>query len=394
VAELVATTEGRLRVPEHVFGALGYLFPRLLFLNARYAPQVHWGDIAAALDGFPADRLDLASADFWDVWRERWTARAEEYGELAEGSGTTAGRARALRGAAACWHWAEFQYFDDAVVKQGMRQRIRHCFLGSVEGGDLHVDQRSLPARDARDGKGGRDAVPYWVVTTERMRAEGGGPRPAVLLCNGLDSATEIEILSLAEAYLDRGIAAVLFEGPGQGSRLGQPAPLLVPMEEVVADLVDALGARPDIAAGRLGFVGISFGGYLALRVADRLGASFRGVVNLGGGPRLGDFAGLPRRLKDNFRFAFRAAPGVDLQPRFDELALVPVPGAGPATDVLSVHGALDDIFPVEGLRELDEAWHGSHRLIVHPREAHTSLNVLNEVSVRTADHLARLLGV
>jgi alpha-beta hydrolase superfamily lysophospholipase len=370
-------------VPEHVFGALGYLFPRLLFLNARYAPQVHWGDIAAALDGFPAEDLDLSSAAFWDTWRERWTARAEEYEKLAAESTTTAGRSRALRGGAACWHWAEFQYFDDAEVKQRLRQRIRDCFLRSVDGTDLDIDQGLLPARPDRP------EVPYWVLTTRRMRAQ-AGPRPAVLLCNGLDSATEIEILSLAEAYLDRGIAAVLFEGPGQGSRLGRPDPLLVPMEQVVADLVEQLGTRSDILRDRLGFVGISFGGYLALRVADALGPSFRGVVNLGGGPRLGDFAGLPRRLKDNFRFAFKAEAGADLQPRFDELALKP--GPAPATPVLSVHGALDDIFPLEGLTELDRAWGGRHRLIVHPREAHTSLNVLNEVSVRTADHLARLL--
>lgn len=383
MAETPAAGVGRLRVPEHVFGALGYLFPRLLFLNARYAPQVHWGDIAAALDGFPAEDLDLASGAFWNTWRERWTARAEAYEESAGESGTAAGRSRALRAAAACWHWAEFQYFDDAQVKHGLRRRIRDCFLRSVEGTDLQIDQQVLPAR------ADRDEVPYWVLTTDRMRSQ-RRPLPAVVLCNGLDSATEIEILSLAEAYLDRGIAAVLFEGPGQGARLGRPGPLLVPMEEVVADLVDALGTRFDIAGDRLGFVGISFGGYLALRVAAALGTSFRGVVNLGGGPRIGDFAGLPRRLRDNFRFVFRAEGSADLQPRFDELALKA--GPAPATRVLSVHGALDDIFPVEGLVEFDHAWGERHELTVYPREAHTTLNVLNTVSSQSADWLARLL--
>jgi pimeloyl-ACP methyl ester carboxylesterase len=369
----------RLRVPEHVYSALGYLFPRLLFLNARYAPQVHWGDIAAALDGFPADDLDLRSASFWNLWRERWTAVADTYVELARRSTTEAGRSRAMRSGAACFHWAEFQFFDDATLKRQLRQRTRECFLSSLDGTDLELAQRRLPARP------GRPEVPYWLATTRTLR-DAQQPLPAVVLSNGLDSATEIEVMALAEAYLDRGIAAVLFEGPGQGSSLGQ-APLLIAMEEVVADLVDRLGSEPGIAVDRLGFVGISFGGYLALRVARTLGGSFRCVVNFGGGPSIGKFTGLPRRLKDNFRFAFQAGGAADLQPCFDALALEP--GSAPETDVLSVHGALDDIFPAEALAELDQAWGARHRLELHPREAHTSLNVINIVTLRAADWVA-----
>ncbi|GAA0740796.1 alpha/beta hydrolase [Dactylosporangium roseum] len=375
----MADDVARLRVPEHVYRALGYLFPRLFFLNARYAPQVHWGDIAAALDGFPAEDLDLSSAAFWNDWRERWTARADDYARLAERSSTVAGRSRALRGAAAAYHWAEFQYFDDHVRKRHLRRRIRDCFLGSLNGTDLGLAEGRLPAR------AGRPEVPYWLLTTPAMRAA-GRPLPAVLLSNGLDSATEIELLALAEAYLERGIAAVLFEGPGQGLQLGR-SPLHLAMEEVVADLVAHLAAEPGIEADRLAFAGISFGGHIALRVAGALGERFRCVVNFGGGPALNKFDGLPRRLKANFRFALGADVAADLQPRFDELALDP--GRPPATEVLSIHGALDDIFPVEGLTDLDRAWSGRHRLVVHPREAHTSLNVINSYTLETADWVA-----
>ena len=53
------------RVPTEIYNALGYLGTRLLSLNARYAPQVQWGDIAFALDGFPTEDLDLSSSAFW-----------------------------------------------------------------------------------------------------------------------------------------------------------------------------------------------------------------------------------------------------------------------------------------------------------------------------------------
>jgi pimeloyl-ACP methyl ester carboxylesterase len=371
------------RVPTEIYDALGYLGIRLLFLNARYAPQAQWGDIALALDGFPTDNLDIGTSAFWDDWRSRWSARADGYVTIAERSTTVAGRSHALRSAAACYHWAEFMYFDDVGLKLQLRRQLRRAFLASLEGADIELIQNELPATADRPG------VPYWIVLpSDRLRPEGA--LPAVILSNGLDSMTEVEVLSLAEPYLERGIAAVLFDGPGQGIQAGQ-APVLIEMETVVAELVRALGAEhPAIDTGRLAFVGISFGGYLALRVARSIGDLFRCVVNFGGGPRLAEFATLPRRLKDDFRFAFLSEDADDIQERFDALALDP--DEPPMTQVISIHGALDDIFPVGALEELDRAWGPQHRLDVHAREVHCCLNVINVYTQQTADWVAEQL--
>jgi pimeloyl-ACP methyl ester carboxylesterase len=372
------------RVATEIYDALGYLGTRLLFLNARYAPQAQWGDIALALDGFPTDNLDISTSAFWDDWRSRWTARADGYITIADQSTTVAGRTHALRSAAACYHWAEFMYFDDAALKLQLRQQLRRAFLASLEGADIELIQNELPAT------ADRRAVPYWVVLPPR-RLRPDGALPGVILSNGLDSMTEIEVLSLAEAYLERGIAAVLFDGPGQGIQAGQ-APVLIEMETVVGELVRRLAAEyPQIETSRLAFVGISFGGYLGLRVARSLGELFRCVVNFGGGPRLAEFARLPRRLKDDFRFAFQVNDTDEIQARFDALALEP--GEPPTTQVVSVHGALDDIFPVGALEELDRAWGPQHLLEIHPREAHTCLNVINVYSQQTADWVAAQLA-
>jgi pimeloyl-ACP methyl ester carboxylesterase len=372
------------RVPTEIYDALGYLGTRLLFLNARYAPQVQWGDVALALDGFPTDNLDISTSEFWEEWRSRWSARADGYIVIADRSTTVAGRTHALRSAAGCYHWAEFMYFDDPGLKLQLRQQLRGAFLAGLEGADIELSQNELPA------SADRPAVPYWIVLPpERLRPEGA--LPAVILSNGLDSMTEIEVLSLAEAYLERGIAAVLFDGPGQGIQAGQ-SPVLIEMETVVAELVRRLAAEhPRIDTRRLAFVGISFGGYIALRVAGSLGDLFRCVVNFGGGPRLAEFATLPRRLKDDFRFAFLVKGTDDLQDRFDALALEP--GEPPATQVVSVHGALDDIFPVGALEDLGRAWGPQHRLEVHAREVHCCLNVINVYTQQTADWVAGLLA-
>lgn len=373
------------RVPPALFAACGYFLPRLMFLNSRYAPQVHWGDVTVALDGFPCDDLDLASAGFWEEWRVRWTAQGDRHAQVARASTTVAGRTRAQRGAAACYHWAEFMYFDDAQVKLALRRRIRELTRDSLDGSGLGLVRGELPA-------GGPDspAVPYTLLLPPGSGGGDGAAVPCVVLSNGLDSMTEVEVLSVAEGYLERGIAALLFDGPGQGIQVGI-SPLSIEMETTVARLVALLDEEPRIDSGRLGFFGISFGGYLALRVAQALGGSFRCIVNLSGGPRLAPFDGLPRRLKDDFRFAFMNNDDADIQARFDKLEIdlsVPV-----ETDVLSVHGALDDIFPLTGLGELDRAWGERHHLVVHDREAHVCLNLISTCTLEAADWVAdRLL--
>jgi len=342
---------------------------------------VHWGDIALALDGFPGEDIDLSSGAFWDEWRERWAARGDSYVRLADESTTVAGRVRAFRGAAACYHWSEFMDFGDPARKLASRRRVRDCFQRSLEDGELDITPGELTV----DGV----VVPYWLLLPPRHRSP--GPPPCVILSNGLDSMTEVEILELAEGYLERGIAAVLFDGPGQGILLGQ-TPLRIDMEHVVAALVARIRQDGRIDPGALGFAGISFGGYFALRVARALGASFRCVVNYSGGPRVAPYEGLPRRLKEDFRFAFQGGGDLDMQARFDALAIGD--GTAPATDVLSVHGALDDIFPLAALAELDQAWGSRHQLITHAREAHVCLNQINACTLEAADWAAgRLLS-
>jgi dipeptidyl aminopeptidase/acylaminoacyl peptidase len=354
-----------------------------MFLHSRYAPQVHWGDIASALSNFPCDDIDLASSAFWREWGARWISVGDEYVEAALASSTSAGRARAFRSAAACYHWAEFMDFDDPADKLRLRHSVRDCFLRSLEGSELDLTVDNLTVGPGRDTR-----VLVWLIMPPRQ-LRGPGPVPAVIVSNGLDSMTEVEVLALAETYLERGMAAVLFEGPGQGLGVGQ-APLRVDIETLVEPIVAWLGNEGRVDTEHLAFVGISFGGYLALRVAQQIPDDFRGVVNLSGGPRIAPFAGLPRRLKDDFRFALMPSDPSQMQNVFDDLALDPRVLAD--TDVLSIHGALDDIFPLADVQALDQAWGARHELVVYEGEAHVCLNKINLVSLQAADWVARAL--
>ncbi|MGO6747877.1 alpha/beta hydrolase family protein [Rhizobium ruizarguesonis] len=368
------------RISSIILERVGYFLPRLLFANTCLAPQLHWGDITRALDSFDPDLVDPASAMFWDEWRRRFSTLALSYEAIAVSSISTAGRIAALRSAAAAYHFAEFMFFEDAKIKAGLRQLVRRCFTQAMRDAETPFESRVVKA-------GGEHIQTFLFHPTT---SHSNTSSPCVILSNGLDSMTEIEVLSIGEYLLDRGIAILLFEGPGQGLDLGV-RPLRIDMEVVVADLVGQLGDDEGIDSNRLGFFGVSFGGYFALRMAEKLPKTFRGIVNLSGGPAIAPFNGLPRRLRQDFAFAFGSSAPEDLQLRFDTLRLAePTKAEGP--DILSIHGRLDDIFPASALEAYANAQIERHELRIHEAEAHVCMNHLHPNLIGAADWMFQKL--
>lgn len=369
------------RIPEHVYSTCSYFLPRLLFLNSEIAAQVHWGDIAVALQGFPDNLTDLSSAAFWDEWMRRWRQLGDNHVAAAKSSSQVGAR-RLLRSGAACYHWAEFMYFTDSNVKTALRTQVKECFHRSLDFTKLAISTGELRWNAVN--------VPYYLVLPD-VSVCSQARFPCMILSNGLDSVTEVEIFAFAEQFLSRGIAVFLFDGPGQGINVGCN-PIEICFENVVEAILQHMHEEPQIDNRRLGFFGVSFGGYLALRVAMRLGDRFRCVVNYSGGPRLSPFASLPRRLKEDFSFAFMEPDAERMQAVFDALTLN-IDGSVKA-DVLSIHGARDDIFPLSELKTLDKALGNRHMLRVYPTEAHVCLNYLNQNSVEIADWAASKLFI
>ncbi|UFH50206.1 alpha/beta hydrolase family protein [Pseudomonas sp. KNUC1026] len=366
---LVPVPARRARLSPAVFEAVGYFIPRLLFGDPHIAPKLSWGDIVYALDGFDESCLDLGSALFWDRWREAWERRANTHLARAELARGVAARSLSLRRAAACLHWAEFMYFEDRQCKARLRERVRECFKQSLTFDGYRMTEYTFTV----SGHPSASTYRYWVLTPARSRSE---PWPCALLINGLDSITEVEVLTLGETFLRNGRAVILFEGPGQGLELGRSA-LRADMEMVIAQLLVALAQRRYLDLSDLGLLGVSFGGYLALRAAHALPDAFGWVVNFSGGPRVRSYQNLPRRLKQDFAYAFGITDLARMPELLDSLALPEGSRASPP--ILSVHGAFDDIFALADLRAAIASWGGHHRLEVLEGEAHVCLHELPE---------------
>jgi 2,6-dihydroxypseudooxynicotine hydrolase len=122
----------------------------------------------------------------------------------------------------------------------------------------------------------------------------------------GLDSAKE-ETDAYEQPYLARGIATLVFDGPGQGE--GEYDFALCPeYERPVKAVVDWLETRSDIDPRRIGIWGVSLGGYYAPRAAA-FERRIKACVALSGPYARGaSFDGRPSINVDTFRVRSKSA--------------------------------------------------------------------------------------
>jgi TAT (twin-arginine translocation) pathway signal sequence/Esterase FrsA-like len=117
-----------------------------------------------------------------------------------------------------------------------------------------------------------RVAIPYdgrtlpgWLVKPP------GSPvrRPTLILNNGSDGQNIDMYVFGAQAAIERGFNALIFEGPGQGSNLFlHGIPFRPDWEKVITPVVNFLRGHPGVDQRRIVLSGSSFGGYLVPRAA------------------------------------------------------------------------------------------------------------------------------
>ncbi|MGY1809327.1 alpha/beta hydrolase family protein [Blastococcus sp. SYSU D00669] len=117
-----------------------------------------------------------------------------------------------------------------------------------------------------------RVAIPYEGTTLPAYfsAAPGDGPKPVVVLVNGLDSTKEHMYSSDHwQELAARGISCLMLDQPGTGEALRlQGLTARIDTEVWAGAAVDYLETRDDVDAGRIGIVGWSLGGYYSPRAA------------------------------------------------------------------------------------------------------------------------------
>ena len=102
---------------------------------------------------------------------------------------------------------------------------------------------------------------------------------PCVIFLSGADAVPEQNFFRGVQWLMSRGLACLIFNGPGQGGSIRlHGLPTIAYYEQPISAAVDALSERDDIDGERLGLMGVSMAGYYVMRAAA-FEHRFRGIV-------------------------------------------------------------------------------------------------------------------
>jgi pimeloyl-ACP methyl ester carboxylesterase len=227
--------------------------------------------------------------DTWDQWLPEWSRTADEQAELASKSDATGHRdtaGHAWRRAATDRHFGKFVWMVDLDLAAEATRR-------SVE------EMRAAHTRLDPTAERLEVAVDGGTAYANLRRPPGAELSPYVVLIPGLDSTKE-EFFYFEQGFLDRGVATISLDGPGQGET-GLTLPIRPDYEAGLTPLLDALAGRTDLDHSRIGVCGVSLGGYYAPRAAA-FEPRVRAVVGISGPFCFGDmWDDLPPMTRQTF---------------------------------------------------------------------------------------------
>ena len=196
----------------------------------------------------------MGRIDTWAQWLLAWAETAEHYEQLAqaaEARGARRSAAEAWRRAALCWHFGKFNWFDDVAKAEHAQRRLNACFERALWSLKPPGEKVLIPYGDAR-------------MAAILRKPAGIEKPPVVIVMGGLDSVKE-ELQQVADYFLDRGMATLGMDGPGQGET-GLTLKIEPASEKPVGAAIDFLAGLGGIDANRVGLYGQSLGGYYVVR--------------------------------------------------------------------------------------------------------------------------------
>ncbi len=269
----------------------------------------------------------------WDQWLPEWNRTADEQAGLAREADEARHRqtaGHAWRRAATDRHFGKFVWMVDLDLAREAAQRSVREMGKALRRLDPAAERLEVPI------EGG-------TAYANLRLPDRPGPAPYVVLVPGLDSTKE-EFWFFEQSFLDRGMATVSLDGPGQGE-CGFEMPIHADYEIAVGPLLDALARRADLDRDRAGICGVSLGGYYAPRAAA-FEPRLKAVVGISGPYNFGDcWDDLPPMTRRTFVVKSGAVDDAEGKKRASTLDLAGVLD-GIRVPALYVTGRLDRLIP------------------------------------------------
>lgn len=311
----------------------------------------------------------------WEDWCAEFSKLAREHvriGTEAAAAGRRLTAGNAFIRAASIYHWASFYFVHDQSQFRAALEAANECYRKaaplvspSMELVEIGFEGSKLP---------GYLRKPLGV---ERA--------PIVIFCPGGDSTKE-ELYDLGQHIVERGMAYLAFDGPGQGL-VSTKLKMRPDYEVVLRAVVDYVSARKDVDASRLAVGGISYGGLFACRAAA-FDERVRAAVSVSAWyTPAGLYAHMPPLGQIAIKQYFGPNPA-DVQDR------ITMAGAAERIRVplLQVYGGQDKASPPEQAYRVEKEVKGPCETVVFDEGVHVCNNVQNSARPLIADWLQQQL--
>jgi pimeloyl-ACP methyl ester carboxylesterase len=252
--------------------------------TAQVAPTRTWPELKEAvqdrvnrnaypLTGYDKDEVRevlarIGSLDR-DEWARSWMQQGDRHLAQAKSAQSAGERAKAREAYLAAWRYYGFGAWptQNSAQKQEAHRRATAAFRSYAALAEPAIEVLHVPF----EGK---------EITAYLQLPAGLRPAPLVMSVGGLDSYKEYVVEQYGPGYLGAGLGYLAIDMPGTGEA---PIKIDVGAERLFSRLLDALAARNDIDAKRIGFMGVSWGGHWAARVAFAEKDRLRAVVDWAG---------------------------------------------------------------------------------------------------------------
>lgn len=266
--------------------------------------------------------------------------------------------------AAQLWACARWPRFAVDATHLDYTQRLNTCYAAYARLATHPVERLEIPFAGSH--------LPAWLHRPAGSAPAGGWP--LVIYLPGMDNNKEQMVAMYGERMLERGIAVLAIDGPGQAESAARGLCVTADNHAAAATAtVDALAQVAGIDARRVGLRGVSFGSYFCLQWAAALGARCAGVVAsyVAHEPGLGT---LFESASPTFKVRFMMMSGHEDEDAFDRFIQTfdPLPWARAiSAPVLIQAGQDDELSPLHWTERVFEAIPGARELVVYEGHRH-----------------------
>lgn len=306
---------------------------------------------------------------FTDIPREfsRAARRREELAHEAEKAGREVEAREHYYVAATFYTNAQWAVYEDDNQKRNMwGEKKRACYDKFIRFANRPIERVELPFEGS--------SLPALLHLPPHRKT--GEKLPCVLYIPGMDGVKEDTPL-YGDPFLERGIALLAVDGPGQGEARAKGIKVTASnYEQAGKAACDYLCNRPEIDRGRLAVFGSSMGSYWGTRVAATE-PRFRACALSGVCVEPGQYT-IFNTASPTFKLNFMYMAGYDDEEAFDAFAeTLTLKGAASkiTCPYLIVAGEDDELCPIEFVYELMEEVRAAKVLVLYEGEKHSIRN-------------------